>query len=82
MNYLLGELEDRGYLERRRTATDRRSRELFLTSRGKRLMEAMRSSVREIEDTWRRLLGRDRFGKMKSALMDVYESGSRKKGAS
>lgn len=82
MNYLLGELEDRGYLERRRTATDRRSRELFLTSRGKRLMEAMRSSVREIEDTWRRLLGRDRFGNMKSALMDVYESGSRKKAAS
>lgn len=81
MNYLLGELEDRGYLERRHTATDGRSREIFLTSRGKRLVEVMRSSVREIEETWRRLLGKDRFGEMKSSLMDVYESHSTKEAA-
>ena len=82
MNYLLGELEDRGYLERRQTATDGRSREIFLTSRGKRLVEAMRGSVQEIEETWTRLLGKDRFGEMKSSLMDVYESPSRKQAAS
>jgi DNA-binding MarR family transcriptional regulator len=82
MNYLLGELEDRGYLERRQTATDGRSREIFLTSRGKRLVEVMRSSVRETEETWRRLLGKDRFGEMKSSLMDVYESSSAKEATS
>jgi DNA-binding MarR family transcriptional regulator len=80
MNYLLGELEERGYLERRRTATDQRSRVIFLTARGKRLVEAMRSSVREIEETWRRLLGTDKFREMRSALMKVHESHLRKEG--
>jgi DNA-binding MarR family transcriptional regulator len=82
MNYLLGELEDRGYLERRRATTNRRSRELFLTPRGKRLIETMRSSVREIEGEWERLLGRAIFGEMKSALTNIYESDAREREAS
>ena len=45
-------------------------------------MEAMRGSVQEIEETWTRLLGKDRFGEMKSSLMDVYESPSTKQAAS
>ena len=74
MHYLLGEMEERGYLERRHTMTDRKSRVVFLTSRGKRLVEAMRNSVRETEETWSRLVGKKRFGEMKSALMNIHES--------
>jgi DNA-binding MarR family transcriptional regulator len=80
MNYLLGELEGRGYLERRHTAGDGRSRAIFLTPKGKRLVETMRSSVQAMEETWRQLVGRDRFGEMKSALMDIHASRSKNEG--
>jgi DNA-binding MarR family transcriptional regulator len=74
MNYLLSELEQRGYLGRRDTAIDGRSRVVFLTPRGKRLVQAMRKSVKELEERWREMVGASRFDQTKSALMSIYSS--------
>lgn len=74
MNYLLGELEERGYLGRQGAPADGRSRVVFLTPRGKRLVKEMRQSVKEVEDEWRSMLGAARFHQMKGAMMNLYKS--------
>lgn len=74
MNYLLSELEQRRYLGRRDTTTDGRSRVVFLTPRGKRLVQTMRQSVEELEERWAAMVGGHSFDQMKSALMSIYSS--------
>jgi DNA-binding MarR family transcriptional regulator len=72
MNYLLGELEDRGYLTRRPTPGDKRSRVVLLSSRGRHLVEAMQDAVRQIEVRWTGLLGAGRYEQMHLALTDLF----------
>ena len=52
LNYLLGELERLGYLERRPDPHDLRSRRIALTRRGDRVIEVMRDAVAEIDTAW------------------------------
>src|SRR3990172_12927371 len=49
VNYLLGELERLGYLERRPDPEDLRSRRIALTSRGSSVVPVIRDAVGELE---------------------------------
>jgi DNA-binding MarR family transcriptional regulator len=73
VNYLLGQLEDLGYLQRRPDAEDQRSRRVYLTPRGRALAEAIRSSVREIEAQWRALLGDGDFDRLRALLIRLND---------
>src|SRR6266699_2966225 len=57
LNYLLGELERLGYLERRPDPDDLRSKRVALTPRGKSAIRAIREAVGEMETTWAQQLG-------------------------
>lgn len=74
MNYLLRELEDRGYLQRRDASADRRARAIYLTRRGEHLVLAMKAAVKEVERRWSDALGSERFAEMKTSLMKLYET--------
>jgi DNA-binding MarR family transcriptional regulator len=67
-NYLLGQMEEMGYLERRQHATDPRLRVIRLTARGRRALNAMREIVAEVEADWERELGARRFRDLRELL--------------
>jgi DNA-binding MarR family transcriptional regulator len=67
-NYLLGQLEERGYVERRPDAGDRRSKRVHLTDRGRALVPATREIVREVEREWARDLGADDLEQLRGLL--------------
>lgn len=67
-NYLLGQLERLGYVERRPDAEDQRSRRVHLTPRGRKVAESMRAAVTELETEWRALLGDDDFDRLRTLL--------------
>src|SRR5947199_7904244 len=56
LNYLLGELERLGYLERRPDPDDTRSKRVALTPRGTSAINAIRQPVREADPSWEQLL--------------------------
>jgi DNA-binding MarR family transcriptional regulator len=71
MNYLLGQLEARGYIERR--LEDGSSRRLvFLTGRGWQVRETILSVVAEVEAEWVAVLGRKRFAEFMSTLRQLW----------
>jgi DNA-binding MarR family transcriptional regulator len=74
VNYLLGELERRGYLERRPDPDDLRSKRIHLTDRGRALIPVIRGAVAEVEGEWSRLLGRKRFDQLRRLLLDLNRS--------
>jgi len=57
MNYLLGQLEELGYIERRADRKDGR-RLIYLTNRGWQVRETILAAVREVETEWASILGR------------------------
>src|SRR5881296_1630829 len=61
LNYLLGELERLGYIERRADPDDRRSKRVALTRRGKASVGVIREAVGEVETAWAQQLGAERF---------------------
>jgi DNA-binding MarR family transcriptional regulator len=71
LNYLLGELERLGYLERRPDPDDLRSRRIALTARGVAMGVAMREAVGEMEADWERRLGPRRFAQLRALLVDL-----------
>jgi DNA-binding MarR family transcriptional regulator len=71
LNYLLGELERLGYLERRPDPADLRSKRVVLTRRGASLIEVMREAVGDLETTWAQQLGRKRFAELRALLIDL-----------
>ncbi len=75
LNYLLGQMEERGYLERV-PERDPRFKRIHLTDRGVALGEAMRDIVREVEEEWIRQLGPDRYATLRDALSALNEVGS------
>jgi DNA-binding MarR family transcriptional regulator len=70
-NYLLGQLERLGYLERRPDADDGRSKRIALTNRGERAAYTIRDAVREVERDWQAQLGQDRFAELKALLLEL-----------
>jgi DNA-binding MarR family transcriptional regulator len=73
LNYLLGQLERLGYLERRPDPDDRRSKRVALTPRGVSMGVAMREAVGEMEAAWARQLGASRFAQLRELLADLNE---------
>ncbi|HEU5309868.1 MAG TPA: MarR family transcriptional regulator [Candidatus Eisenbacteria bacterium] len=71
VNYLLGQLERSGYLERRDDLDDMRSRRIHLTERGKEVGRAMREAVREVEREWEARLGSRRLNLLRDLLQDL-----------
>jgi DNA-binding MarR family transcriptional regulator len=74
MNYLLGELEQLGYLDRRDDPDDRRSRRIVLTERGYQARRIMRESVAGIEADLERELGRDELTQLRRLLIALNGS--------
>jgi DNA-binding MarR family transcriptional regulator len=69
LNYLLGQLESLGYIERR---TGRGSRRLvFLTRRGWQVFETQWETLQTIENEWSAILGAKRFDELMDALRQL-----------
>jgi DNA-binding MarR family transcriptional regulator len=71
LNYLLGQLEQLGYLERRADPDDLRSKRIHVTARGDAAIEVIRSAVREVEREWERALGARRFAQLRGLLVEL-----------
>ena len=71
LNYLLGELERLGYLERRPDPDDLRSKRVALTPRAVSAIGVIREAVEEMEEIWARQLGEKRFEELCSLLLDL-----------
>ena len=54
LNYLLGQLEQLGYLTRQEDNADQRSKRIHLTPRGHAAIKAIREIVLEVEAEWNR----------------------------
>ena len=73
LNYLLGELERLGYLERRPDPEDQRSKRIVLTRRGASAIDVIRDAVREVEDAWAAQIGKKRFAGFREVLLELNE---------
>lgn len=71
VNYLLGQIEALGYLERRSDPDDQRSKRLALTPRGRRAGRVMRQAMTDLEEEWAARLGPERFAELKALLADL-----------
>ena len=73
-NYLLGELEALGYIERRAQKGSTR-RLVFLTRRGWQSIDRHRAAVLELEAQWAKAIGRKRFEDFKETLVQLIALG-------
>lgn len=73
LNYLLGDLERGGYIERRPDPDDLRSRRIALTERGVAAGHVIREAVRDTERDWSRRLGATRFAELRALLVELNE---------
>src|SRR5689334_14147 len=71
LNYLLGELERLGYLERQPDPDDRRAKRIAVTSRGAAAIAVIRGAVGEMEATWTEQLGAKRFAQLRKLLLEL-----------
>jgi DNA-binding MarR family transcriptional regulator len=76
LNYLLGQMEELGYLARARDGADQRVKRVRLTPRGLAASTAMREIVLEIEAEWASRLGPERFAELRQLLRELSEDGS------
>ena len=75
-NYLLGQLERLGYLDRRPDTGDGRSKRIALTDRGEQAAYTIRAAVRDIEREWEAQLGQDRFAELRTLLLELNQPAS------
>jgi DNA-binding MarR family transcriptional regulator len=73
LNYLLGELERLGYLERKPDPDDLRSKRVALTRRGISVVRVIREAVADLETVWARQLGAKRFSELNKLLLELNE---------
>jgi len=73
LNYLLGQLEDLGYLERRPDPNDLRRKRIVLTERSVEAIAVIREAVGEVEGAWAEKLGRKRFEQLRGLLADLSD---------
>jgi DNA-binding MarR family transcriptional regulator len=76
LNYLLGQMEELGYLTRTEDKADRRFKRIRLTQRGRAASAAMREIVLEIEGEWTGKLGRRRFAELRKLLAQLGDDSS------
>ena len=72
LNYLLGQLEELGYLTRETDSNDQRSKRVRLTPRGHAATKAIYDIVQEVEDDWKQQMGPRRFGQLRQLLTQLY----------
>jgi DNA-binding MarR family transcriptional regulator len=70
MNYLIGELEKLGYMERRTDAAVGR-RLVYLTRRGWQVYEAIWTAQKQLQKEWAAILGKKRFDDFMGALRQL-----------
>jgi len=73
LNYLLGQLEQLGYLVREPDSEDQRSKRIRLTRRGHAVGTAIREIVKDLETEWEQQLGPRKFGQLRRLLTQLYE---------
>src|SRR3954447_2903708 len=73
VNYQLGHLERLGYLARRADPDDQRSKRIALTERGYAVIPVIREAVAEVEATWSRQLGSERFAELRKLLHELNQ---------
>src|SRR5262245_1840455 len=73
MNYLLGEMERLGYLNRVSDESDQRTKRIRVTPRGQAAGEAMREIVLEVEAEWADELGPGKFAKLRELLAELNQ---------
>ena len=73
LNYLLGELERLGYLEREQHPDDLRSKRIVLTRRGIAAVGVIREAVAEMEAAWEQRLGSKRFAQLRNLLLELQQ---------
>lgn len=71
IDYLLGQMEELGYLAREHDADDQRSRRIRLTERGHAAARTMRDIVREVEREWAKEVGPTRFEQLRELLIEI-----------
>jgi len=71
LNYLLTQLEQLDYLERRPDPDDKRSKRIVLTPRGTAAIRVIRRAVRELETAWTKQLGPKRFAQLRELLLEL-----------
>ena len=73
LNYLLGQLERLGYLERQPDPDDLRSKRIALTPRGTSAIDVIREAVGEVEAAWAKQLGQKRFAELRGLLLELNQ---------
>jgi DNA-binding MarR family transcriptional regulator len=73
LNYLLGELERLGYVEREPDPDDQRSKRVALTTRGVEAIGVIREAVAEMEAAWSDQIGQRRFEQLRSLLVEINQ---------
>jgi DNA-binding MarR family transcriptional regulator len=74
MKELIDDLEASGYVVRLPNPRDRRSKLIFTTNRGERIIERGRAIIAEIEGDWEKILGKRRFQVLKASLRLLLDS--------
>jgi DNA-binding MarR family transcriptional regulator len=77
MNYLLGQLEELGYIERRDDPDDVRFKRVYLTDKGEGLRKVIRASVRQVEKEWAEELGEDDLERLRALLIRLQPAAQR-----
>jgi DNA-binding MarR family transcriptional regulator len=72
LNYLLGQLQQLGYLTREPDNHDQRSKRIRLTSQGHAVLTAIREIVRDVENEWEKQLGPRKFAQLRNLLTQLY----------
>ena len=72
LNYLLGQLEQLGYLTRETDSSDQRSKRIRLTPRGHAAITAIREIVGEVEAEWEEQLGPRKFAQLRKLLTELH----------
>lgn len=72
LNYLLGQLEQLGYLTRETDNSDQRSKRIHLTPRGHGAIKAIREIVGEVEAEWQQQLGPRNFAQLRDLLAQLH----------
>ncbi|MBD2857844.1 MarR family transcriptional regulator [Spongiibacter sp. KMU-158] len=70
---IAGELKQRGYIERRTSTDDRRSKRLFFTKEGQALIVASVSAMNTLEDELRRIIGKAAFTRWEKQLLKLSQ---------
>ncbi len=68
MNYLLGQLEQSGYLTRASNTEDQRSRQVHLTKRGHAALQAIKETVTAIEAELEQEIGHTQMSQLRTLL--------------